>query len=267
MKKTLSVMLMTGLFAVLSSAQAFAVVPTIDGANVGGEWLNDGHPYYLSVTDPNELDNAFDNTDISLGVVLQELDAFGGTGGVGNDGIYILLEVWASPPTLAWDPSAGVPASGIGITGTPTITMQGDLLGDGLFDPFNIFLRHYNTDPTTGLVGADVVEVCVGTAACLSGGVWTDLVGAGGAWGRGSVLEYYIPAGTFGTPPPVPGTPFPLSFVGTLTYDNGLGGPNTSDDIVVGGPLTNIPEPGTTALLGLGLLGLVGMRFKNRKSV
>ncbi len=269
MKKTLFMLsLIMGLLSLGLSHQAFAA-PTIDGVLGAGEWANintpnnTAYPYYLSVNDPNEADNAFDNTDISNAVVLQELTSFSGDGpipGFTNDGVYILLQVYAPPPTLDWQTGTG-----IGITSIPNITMQGDLLGDGLSDPFNIFLRHYNTvaDFTPGN-DVDRAEVCVGTAAsCLSLplGSWTDLTTIGGSFARGNVLEYYIPSGALGTPPSPPGTPFPQSFRGTLTYDNGLGGPNTSDDIVVGQLL--VPEPSTMMLTVTGLLGMLGFgKFK-----
>ena len=121
-------------------------------------------------------------------------------------------------------------------------------------------MRHYNTAADFGIVAdVDRVEVCVGSAAsCLviPPGGWADLTTSGGVFARGSVLEYYIPAGTFGTPPSPPGTPFPFSFIGQLTYDNGLGGPNTSDDIVIGQLV--IPEPSTMMLMITGLFGLAG---------
>jgi hypothetical protein len=260
MKKTLLMLsLIVGVLS-LGITQAYAAVPVIDGFKGVGEWANTGYPYYLEAFDPNEADNAFDNTDISHGVLLQELTSVSGDGDFSNDGIYLLLEVYAPPPTLDWQ-SVGV--GGIGITGTPLIALHGDLGGDGLFDPFNIFIRHYNTNPGPG-VGVDVVNVCVGSAATcliepLGGPSWTSLTGVGGAFARGDVLEYFIPSGTFGTPPSPPGVPFPNSFIGHLTYDNGLGGPNTSDDVVLA---TLIPEPGTMFMALAGLLGLAGFGRK-----
>ncbi|OGW85428.1 MAG: hypothetical protein A3A81_02950 [Omnitrophica bacterium RIFCSPLOWO2_01_FULL_45_10b] len=254
----------------LGVSHAYAV-PVTDGALGLGEWANlnfsgGPYPYYLEVTDPNEIDNQFNNTDISHGILLQEL-SFGsdgaagggddGTAGFGDDGIYILLEVYAPPPTLDWDPIVFIDPD-YGITGTPLITMQGDLLGDGILDPFNIFIRHYNTDPGPG-VGVDVVEVCTGTGpGCLSMplGSWATLASVGGTFGRGSVLEYFLPSGSLGTPPSPPGTVFPFSFAGKLTYDNGIGGPASADDVVLAQLV--IPEPGTMLLLGGSLLGLIG---------
>ncbi|MBI1977867.1 MAG: hypothetical protein HYS55_03860 [Candidatus Omnitrophica bacterium] len=256
MKKALLMLSLVVVMLSLGMSQAYATLPTVNGTLAAGEWDSLGpYPYYLEVFDPNEADNAFDNTDISHAVLFQELTSVSGDADFTNDGIYLLLEVYAPPPTLDWQ-SVGV--GGIGITGTPNITMQGDLLGDGLSDGFNIFVRHFNLNPDPSIIAPDRVEVCVGSAAsCLSlpPGSWADLTASGGAFGRGSVLEYYIPAGTFGTPPSPPGTPFPFSFIGTLTYDNGIGGPSTSDDVVIG---TLIPEPSTIFMALTGLLGLVG---------
>ena len=288
MKKTLFilslVMAMLGLG--MTRAYAAAFPPTIDGVLGAGEWTNSNasavpYPYYLQVGDPNEADNAFDNTDISNAVVLQEL-SWGSNGAPGggddgtldsfppdtvadfaDDGIYILLEVYAPPPTLDWDSVVFTDPLNYGITGNPTISMQGDLLGDGLLDPFNIFIRHYNLDPGPA-AGADVVEVCTGSVInCqLNSSLnWTTLASHGGTFARGSVVEYFIPSGALGTPPSPPGTPFPFSFRGKLTYDNGMGGPNTSDDIVIG--QLAIPEPSTIMLTVTGLLGMLGFgKFK-----
>lgn len=259
MKKLSVLTLLVGILA-LGVSNAYAV-PTVNGSLGVGEWANTGYPYYLEVGDPNEADNAFDNTDMSHVVLLQELNLFGGDALFANDGIYLLIEVYAPPPTLDWQ-SVGV--GGIAITGTPLITMQGDLLGDGISDGFNVFIRHFNLNPDPLIAAADVAEVCFGSAAScliLPLGSWAPLtslvgtVGQTGAFARGSVLEYFIPSGSLGTPPSPPGTPFPGSFIGTITYDNGLGGPNTSDDVVIG---TLIPEPGTFFLLGAGLLSMLG---------
>ena len=263
MKKTLLMLSLVVVMLGLGVSQAYAVLPTVNGS-IGGatEWDNvnapagTAYPYYLEAFDPNEADNAFDNTDIGHAVLLQELTSVSGDGDFSNDGIYLLIEVYAPPPTLDWQPPAP-------ITGTPLIMLQGDLLGDGLSDPFNIFLRHFNLNPDASVAAADRVEMCTGSAAtCLSlpPGSWADLttipgtVGQFGSFSRGSVLEYYIPSGSGGTPPSPPGTPFPGSFIGTITYDNGLGGPNSSDDVVVG---TLIPEPSTMFLTVTGLLGLL----------
>ena len=263
MKKTLLMLSLVVVMLGWGVSRAYAV-PVTDGVLGAGEWANlnfsaGPYPYYLEVFDPDEADNQIQNMDISHGVLLQELSgAFGGTPATTDDGIYLLLEVYGPPPSLAFATGAGVVP-----TAAPVIKMEGDLLGDGNADAFNIYLRHYNTLPVTGLAINDVVDVCVGSfATCNSiGAIYLPLTGSGGSFGRGSVLEYYVPSGTFGTPPSPPGTPFPFSFKGTLTYDNGASGPNTSDDVVVG--QLGIPEPSTLMLLGTSLLGLIGFgKFK-----
>ena len=268
MKKMLLMLSFVAVMLGLGMSQAYAI-PVTDGTNSAGEWLNAAttgpYPYFLEVTDPDELDNQIQNMDISHAVVLQELNIFNGdgdpdvnppiTGGAAgdNDGIYILLEVYGPPPSLAFATGAGVVPNSV-----PIISMQGDLLGDGLLDPFNIFLRHTNLNGL-GLVANDTVDVCVGSIiTCTGGGApYSSLTAAGGSFGRGSALEYFISSTAFGTPV----APFPFNFRGSLIYDNGASGPNTSDDVVVGQLL--VPEPSTMMLTVTGLLGMLGFgKFK-----
>lgn len=256
-------LIVAGLALGVSQASA---VPVTDGILGVGEWANVAtsgpYPYYLEVFDPDEADNQIQDMDLSHAVLLQELNLATGdgdpdvvpplTGGLAgdNDGVYLLLEVYGPPPSLAF-------ATGVGVVPTtaPIILMSGDFLGDGLLDPFNIFLRHFNTLPGAGApVGSDVAEGCIGSlASCtgILGGPYTLLTAVGGSFGRGAVIEYFIPSTAFLTPL----TPFPGSFIGTVTYDNGASGPNTSDDVLIG---TLIPEPSTMILLGGSLLGLIG---------
>jgi hypothetical protein len=285
MKKTLSVFaLIAGLVAFgATSAFALPTIASIDGTAAAGEWDNLAFngisplPYYLQVSDVDETNNSIQRMDISQATLLQVLSdpSFGGDGDGNadlNDGIYLRIDVYgAGGPQLGI--ASGLPQ--IVVTGAPQIELQGDLTGDGFGDIFNIFLRHYNTDAAgAALPASDKVEVCVGSfASCIIGaGPWTDLTLAGGAHARGTVAEYFIPSGTFGTPPSPPGTAFPTSFVGQITYDNGAsdtcqqnGVPlpcGSADDVVVGSVF--VPEPSTFALMGLGILGLLGFRrFKS----
>jgi hypothetical protein len=282
MKKTLSFSLLMAGMLLLASSQASAA-PVVDGfvgvhpsLGAGAEWANtnfpagSAYPYYLEVFDPNEADNVVDNMDISHVVLLQELTACGipascapfssGDGDFSNDGIYLLIETYTTPPSL--DPVIPPPTDTV-FERIPEIKMSGDLLGDGLNDLFNVFLRH-SKNPVT-LVHD--VEVCVGSQViCSVDAFYTPLTGIGGAFALGSVLEYFIPSGTLGTPPASPfGTQFPLNFVGTISYDNGIadlnGDPTTrsADDAVLG--TIAIPEPSTMAMVGLGaVLGLAGLK-------
>jgi len=268
MKKTMIVLaLMIGIVAF--GATSAMAVPTVDGSLGGGEWANINtpngtpYPYYLEVFDPNEGDNQIDTMDIKHVVLLQELSSVSGDANDTNDGIYLLIETYATPPSLQYPSAATYP--GIVAQSAPMITMQGDFLGDGvMFDGFNIFIRHYNSQASTGLVANDVVEVCFGDLQSCDGAgteTWTILQGVPGTVGgvgdfdRGTVLEYFIPSGAFSTPH----SQFPYSFIGSITYDNGASGVNSADDVAIG---TLIPEPGSMFLFGTALLGLLGVRFK-----
>lgn len=263
MKKTLIVLaVVLGVFGVSSPAQA---VPTIDGLLGVGEWDNIGYTYYLNVFDPNEPDVTPDTMDIFRVTLLQELlPAAGGTGTTlttADDGVYLLIETWVKPTTLE-DPDGLVSQK-------PVVAMEGDFFADGTFDGFNIFIRHRNTTPFNGIndPAADSVTWCFGSVITCDpdGGGYSTFDGTAGFFGslathaRGDVFEYFLPTGGFFTPV----APFPFTFIGTILFDNGNAGLNTSDDIVIG---TLIPEPGTMFLFGSGMLGLLGVkRFRFKK--
>jgi hypothetical protein len=255
MKLTKMLALAAGVL-VFGASQAYAV-PVIDG-NVGaGEWANAGYPYYLELNDPNELDNQFDNMDISHVVLLQEL---GGDANPANDGIYLLVEVYNPPVSLKDPTDDGVPATP---TAIPIINMSGDFEGDGVYD---IHFRTFNTDAAgVAAESNDVLQVCVGTSAACHPifGAWSTFsTGATANYNRGNAVEYFFPVGSFGTP----NAPFPQSFAGFITFDNGASGNLSADDIVFGQPNNPnvIPEPGTMLLMGSGLLGLAFRRKKQQ---
>ena len=232
MKKTMLVLAMLA-FVFGFGTHAFAyTLPAIDGTLGAGEWVNQPYQYYLDVTDPNEA-GITDKYDISHGVLFQEIDGFGfGDGNPANDGIYILLETYGIPPSLA-DAGAGDPPA--------SISMNADFNGDGIIDLVIVHKAEFGPEtlsykrPVGSILGAPVGETPFGVE--------------GINFKRGSVLEYYIPTGTGGTPH----LPFPGSFVGTLVYDNGGDEP---DDRVVG---SLVPEPTTMFLFGSSLLGLLGV--------
>ena len=213
MKKIISVLFLVAAFALCGSVNAFAgVVPTIDGNLTPGEWDNlnfngnPSYPYYLSINDPDEVDNQINTMDISHVVLLQELKSTD-AGTPIADGLYLMIQVYdPAGPSLGYPDPVTYP--GIVGNGYPVVKMAGDFLGDGLADNFNIFVKTYNKFPETNLPANDVTEVCTGSANFCNGpgATWVNLSLAGGSEARGSVLEYYFPSATFGTPP---NTPFP----------------------------------------------------------
>lgn len=242
MKKTLRLLtLLAGVFA-LGVARAYAI-PVVDGTNTGTEWANNGtYSYYLDISDPNEA-LIPDNYDISHVVLLQSLT------GTATDGVYLLIETYGGDASLVdFDSPTVLPPFA-------AVTMTGDFNADGVND---IFVNHTGGN-TAGT--AQTVRVANPAAGIPLPGI---LIGTGcniflgcGSFSEGTVLEYFLPTGAFGTPP---GVPFPSSFFGQMVYDNG----GTPPDDLTMGSLT-VPEPGTIFLLGSGLLSLLGLG-KFRKS-
>jgi len=240
MKKALFVAMFFAL--VLGVSQAYAV-PTVDGTLGVGEWANVNasagpYPFYREGFDPNEalIPDAY---DLSHGVLLQELDGFGGDGIPGNDGVYLLLEVYTPPPSLV-DQGAGLPFA--------SIVLNGDFNGDGIYD---FFIEHRSLDGSGSFASQKVFITNPGAAI-----FGADLEAGGGSFSRAgtsSVLEYFIPTGSFGTPA---GVPFPASFQGKGVYDNG----GTAPDDELFTTASVVPEPSTMMLIGTSLLGLAGGR-------
>ena len=248
MKKILS-----GLFLVagilLASSKAYAL-PTIDGSLGAGEWDNVGYPYYLEVFDVNEaaIPDAY---DIKHAILFQELTSFSGDADFTNDGVYLLIETYANAALADLDGAAPLGAG---------IALSGDFNADGSFDFFATLSAP--ADPFGGSPAAQKVSV-TNLAVLLFN---ADLESNGGSFSRvdgtTSVIEFYFPAGKFGTPPSPPGTPFPHEFIGAITYDNSGAPP---DDIVVGQLAPNVPEPNSMILLGTGFLSLLGLGISGKK--
>jgi hypothetical protein len=233
MKKTAGLLAMIAGLLVTGMSSAYAV-PVINGTIAPAtEWNNTGYSYYLNVSDPNEalIPDAYDIENV---VLLQEIEGFGfGDSNAANDGIYLLVETFAAPSFI--DATLGGPKV--------TVYLDGDFNNDGIID---FSMEHTALANGTGQTVTVTFNVFGPTG---------DLVANGGAFSVGSVIEYFIPSGPFNTP----AFPFPLSFVGYITYDNGGLPP---DDLVTGGPLVFVPEPSTMLMFGGALLGMIGLRFK-----
>jgi len=219
----------------LGIAHAYAV-PTIDGSiSPVGEWDNNAtYPYYLTFSDVNEA-LVPDRYDIKNVVLLQDL----GNADPTKDGVYLLIETYAPASVVDEDAPADVPTY-------VTISMSGDFEGDGIND---IFITQTCND--VNCTNQSVLVANPAGGVPYPGVPITDSA-------NGDVLEYFFAAGEFGTPP---NTPFPTSFIGTITYQ---GGGTSPDDITrgtlgPGGPNV-IPEPGTMMLLSMGLIGFVGRK-------
>ena len=242
MKKALSMLALVMGVLLFGMSRAYAAVPpTIDGLLAPAEWDNYGYPYFLHVDDAHEIDIP-DQYNIKSVTVLQE---FGGstTASTLDDGVYILIECFA-PPSLVDEDH--------GISSQPAkVEMAGDFDGNGTID---IRMIAYNMNDPLNPAVDDKVELCLGSGPCNPGsGIL--LKGSLGFYGgvgnheRVGVFEFFIPTGLL-----TPVAPFPSTFIGYITYDNGGASP---DDQVFG---MLIPEPSTMMMLGSALLGLIGYR-------
>lgn len=143
----------------MSTRNAFAVVPTIDGILTVGEW----DAFIAEGFDPNEalIPNAYDLSHMK--VFIED------TGSASDDGVYVLLETYAAPSLV--DTGIGIPPASIGFLLDP----NGD---DDFADAVDFQTIHQ-------LTGFEVFD---GTGASL-------LVGTEGTHFKlSSVIEYYIPS-------------------------------------------------------------------------
>lgn len=265
MKKTLMLVMLVLSVITFGAGQAFAVTVVPDVSNGAfnslTEWANQNFPYYMEVLDGNELAIP-DAYDIKRVVLLQEHEGFAALGydssGVaGDDGIYLMIETWAAATMQEYvNPPAPDPGNDPNYVDSPaggptaTLYLDGDFGNPGPFPPLNLLIPgiDFSMAHTANAAGGNQAVNVTFNVFGPTGSITT----AGGAFTQGTIYEYFIPSGPFGTP----AIPFPRNFLGTVTLDNG-GAPQ--DDVVVG-QLPYIPEPATMFLLASGLVGLFGFK-------
>lgn len=164
MKKLMLVI--TTAFMFLFTANAFAVVPVIDGTNSVGEWTTD---LIISGLDVNEatIPDAYDISHIAM------LSEFGGS--ATDDGLYVLIDLYGDPTFTSLDELAPI---------APVFYGTGlDINKDGDFvDAIDRILDFR----------ASGFTVFDGTGAVIPGSPSFAMGAIGG------VVEYFIPSGMFG---------------------------------------------------------------------
>jgi len=141
--------------------------------------------------------------------------------GGASDGLYMMWELYGTPTFVTLDPIKKMPV--VYLTAL-------DMNQDGDYEDADDRIIEYRA---TGLVITD------GTGAVVSGSAFAAM---------GSVVEFYIPTGMVSSTPDT-------SFAGFILLDNGG---NPEDDQLPDDGTFKTPEPGSVALLGIGLIGLVG---------
>lgn len=198
--------------------------------------------------------------------------------------------------TQAWADLPGSPSNGGGVrfvdnswpSNDFTLEVSGDTFDNGNWDlEFYISGANYRllSLDFDGTTGKTVFDICDGNAYCQSNPFGT----SGSATGRdfagfndfnGSITATYYNAVAIGNAAPVGDiyAGFRLEF-GNGTYNNGLGenywlnnqynftlDTDNATTEIVQQPPQGVPAPGTAAVLGIGLLGLIASRRKRREA-
>lgn len=156
-------LVITTVSMLLFTANAFAVIPTIDGTNAAGEWTTD---LIINGFDVNEalIPDAYDISHIAM------KSEFGGL--AVDDGLYILIELYGGPTFATLDPFGVAPV--FYNTGLD-INKDGDFL--------DIVDRRIDLRASSGLTVFDGLGTLISPALAVGGP---------------GVLEYFIPSGMFG---------------------------------------------------------------------
>ncbi len=175
--------------------------------------------------------NAFDPNEVGIpdGYDIKRIAMLGVSLGGASDGGYALIELYGAPTFLSLDEIA--PINPVVYTTALDLNLDGDFTDaiDRILEFRSSGFTVYNG--TGGVVGGSPSAV------------------------MGSVVEYYIPAGMFSS--------FPPGVFNTFSsLDNG--GEPTDDRLPDAGFNTSTPEPASAALLGFGLIGLVGGMFRRK---
>jgi hypothetical protein len=224
MKKALIV---AAAFVFLAAGNALAI-PTIDGSLVAGEWVGS----VVNAWDPNEADMRLDydlpdTHDINWLRLYVETNG----GGEGN-GMYGLIDLYGNP---TWT-SLGSPLDPV------SYNVYFDLNRNGIHDLVDRNLRYQKS----GVVlydGSFNPVSDIGLKAFMGPGTSND-----------PVVEFFIPSDMFWE------TPSP--FDGEALLQNG--GKPEDDSLPDEGKFTSTPEPGSMALVGMGLVGFFGSLFRRK---
>ena len=209
----------------LGMSQAHAVIPTIDGTAGVGEWILANQHTIAGDPDEAGIPNQYD--------IQRFLAQHENTGGA-NDGLYFRVDLYDTPTLTGGTNSLGAEVF---------VRAFVDFDGNGTADLFLDF--NDAQDPTLQKFG-------VYTSASFSAGSFIGYGSGAVNQSPGGIYEFYLPE-----------TLYNGGSVGTLTgfrlrLDNN--GDEPDDSLPESGFTTPLPEPGTMALLGMGLLGLFGFK-------